>query len=297
MKKTFKGILATTLTFALLASFTTSVVYADSSENDIVILYTNDVHCAIDNYDEFAAYRAELINQGHTVITVDAGDAIQGEAIGTLTQGSAIVDLMNTVEYDYAVPGNHEFDYSTDTFLSLANNEAEYEYLCSNFVDLNTNTTIFEPYKIAELNGEKVAFVGITTPETYTKSTPTYFQDEDGNYIYGFSEDDFYNVIQNTIDDALDNGADRIIAVGHLGITGTTDGWKSTDVIANTTGIDVFLDAHSHEVIPQSTYTNKNGEEVLLSSTGTKFEYFGQLTLESDGTENTELIDPRYSRC
>ena len=220
------------------------------------------------------------------------GDAIQGEAVGSVTEGAAIVDIMNTVGYDFAVPGNHEFDYGLDRFLEIAQDEAQYEYLSCNFVDLLTDSTVFEAYQIVEMNGENVAFVGISTPETYTKSTPAYFQDENGNFVYSFSEDDFYETIQNAVDSAAEAGADRVIAVGHLGIEGTTEGWKSTDVIANTTGIDAFIDAHSHETIEGKTYENKNGETVPLTSTGTKFADFGVMTLNEDGTFSTELIAP-----
>lgn len=278
---------------------TVTTAFAENAEGDMVVLYTNDVHCAIDDYALLAAYRAELISQGNTVVVIDAGDAIQGEVIGSLTQGEAIVNIMNSVGYDYAVPGNHEFDYGMETFLDLAENKAEYEYISSNFYDLTSVSPVLEPYAIKDVNGTKVAFVGITTPETITKSTPDYFKNEDGNFIYGFptypgdmSDEMFYENIQKSVDSAIKDGADIVIAAGHLGILETTDGWKSTDVIAETEGIDVFLDAHSHEKIESATYKNKNGEDVILSSTQTKFEYFGQLTISADGTMETELIDP-----
>lgn len=267
----------------------------DPASEGAVVLYTNDVHCAADGYSYLAAYRAQLIEDGYDVITVDAGDAIQGEAIGSTSEGAAIVDIMNTVGYDYGVPGNHEFDYGLERFLEIATGdapEAQYEYLSSNFVDLRTDETVLAPYDIVEMNGEDVAFVGISTPETYTKSTPTYFQDENGNFIYSFSEDTFYDTIQDAVDNARAEGADRVIAVGHLGIEGTTEGWKSTDVIANTTGIDAFIDAHSHETIAENEYANADGEMIPLTSTGTKFANFGVMTLNDDGTYTTELVSP-----
>ncbi len=290
MKKFFNKSVAVLLSVALLvggAVFTSSA----SNETSSIVLYTNDVHCATDGYAKLAAYRAELISDGYDVVTVDAGDAIQGEIIGSLTQGSAIVDIMNEVGYDYAVPGNHEFDYGTETLLSLAEYEAQYEYISCNFVDLRTSSTVFEPYYIEELNGEKVAFVGITTPEAYTKSTPSYFQDGDKNFIYSFSEATFYATVQSAVNSAIADGADRVIAVTHLGIDGTTEGWKSTDVVANTNGIDALIDAHSHEKIESLTQKNKDGEDVLISSTYTKFNYIGKLTLNADGSEKAELID------
>ncbi len=290
MKNLFDKSIAIILSISLLLSITVFAASA-ADKTDAIVLYTNDIHCSIDNYAKFAAYRAELIENGYEVVTVDAGDAIQGEVIGSLTQGSAIVDLMNEVGYDYAVAGNHEFDYGTDTLLDLAANNAQYEYLSCNFIDLHTSSTVFEPYCIEELNGEKVAFVGITTPETYTKSTPAYFQDENGNFIYSFSENALYSTVQQAVDSAIDDGAQRVIAIGHLGIDGTTDGWKSTDVVQNTYGIDAFIDAHSHEKIESLTQKNLYEEDVLISSTYTKFNFFGQLTLKANGEEEMKLID------
>ncbi len=308
-KKVLAGVSAFALTAAMAptgmlevsaadAQGTDGTVYTAESVHDAagaVVLYTNDVHCATDGYSYLAAYKAQLEEDGYDVITVDVGDAIQGEAIGSTSEGAAIVDIMNTVGYDFGVPGNHEFDYGLERFLAIAAGdapEAQYEYLSCNFVDLQTGETVLTPYEIVEMNGENVAFVGISTPETYTKSTPTYFQDENGNFLYSFSEDTFYDTIQDTVDEAIAAGADRVIALGHLGIEGTTEGWKSTDVIANTTGIDAFIDAHSHETIPESEYANKDGEMVPLTSTGTKFADFGQMTLNEDGTCTTELIVP-----
>ncbi len=291
MKKKMNKSLSILLSVIFLLGSLSFAVFAVEDGVDAIVLYTNDIHGSIDNYSKLAAYRAELIADGYEVITVDAGDAIQGEIIGALTEGSAIAELMNDVGYDYAVPGNHEFDYGTDRLLDIAANEAEYEYLSCNFVDLKTASTVFKPYEIEEINGEKIAFLGITTPETYTKSTPVYFQDADGNFIYGFSENAFYTTIQSAIDNAVADGADRVIAVAHLGMEGTTDGWKSTDVVANTNGIDAFIDAHSHEKVESLTQKNKDGEDVIISSTYTKFNYFGQLTLKANGEEEAKLID------
>lgn len=260
-----------------------------SSGESVYVLYTNDIHCEVSGYPALAAYRAQLLENGENVVTVDAGDAIQGEAIGAQTKGSAIINIMNTVGYDYAIPGNHEFDYSLSTFLDLTKN-ADFTYLSANFVDLQTDSTVFTPYAVKDFDGKKAAFIGICTPETYTKSTPVYFQDENGNYLYSFSENTFYETIQNTIDQAREDGADIVIAVGHLGINGTASGWKSTDVIANTTGIDVFIDGHSHETIANNIYQNKDGEDVPLTSTGTKFDNFGIMKIQMDASDASNDI-------
>ncbi len=294
MRKTNR-IISILLSLAMLLSMAPSVL-AISEEKETVILYTNDVHCAIDDYAVLAAYKAQLEAEGKTVILVDAGDAIQGEVIGTLTKGEAVVDIMNTVGYDYAVPGNHEYDYGMETFLDIAENKAQYEYISSNFYYLSSMEKVFEPYAIEDVGDYQIAFVGISTPETVSKANPDYFKDENNNFIYGFPTQDMkegvlYENVQESVDDAIAEGADIVVAVGHLGILETTDGWKSTDVIANTTGIDYFIDAHSHETIESAEYKNKDDESVTLSSTGTKFANFGQLTI-GNGNAEFELINP-----
>ena len=239
------------------------VVYGAPEEEgetpkDIVILYTNDAHNAFEKtgsalgYASIAGYKKQLEAAGNQVTLVDAGDAIQGDVIGTLSKGKYIVDIMKQVGYSIAVPGNHEFDFGMDNFLSLAKDAGW--YTSCNFVLLETGDPVFRPYVMKEYEGGvKVAFIGICTPETFTKSTPTYFQDENGNYIYGFCEGDkgqqLYDQVQKYIDMAREDGANYVIALGHLGTDVSSEPWTSKNVIAHTTGLDAFIDGHSHTVI------------------------------------------------
>ncbi len=292
MKKAISILLAA----VMLLSVVSITVFAGTQET--VIIYTNDVHCSIDAYPALAAYRAELLSLGKDVVLIDAGDAIQGEVIGSLTEGEAIVDIMNAVGYDYAVPGNHEFDYGMDVFLDIAENKAEYDYISTNFCNLTTLKPVFAPYKIEDFGIYQVAFVGISTPETVTKSTPEFFKDENGNFIYGFpkypggmTDEVLYENVQESIDEATEKGADIVVAVGHTGILETTDGWRSTDIIANTSGIDFYIDAHSHETTESAVYKNENNEDVILTSAGTKFASFGVLTISGNNAE-LELVFP-----
>lgn len=217
---------------------------------------------------------------------------MQGEVVTSLTDGVAAVDVMNAAGYDYAVPGNHEFDYGMDVFKELSGQVADvdimpaYQFLSANFVDLTTNAPVFKAYDIQDIGGgRKVAFVGISTPETYTKSTPEYFQDENGNYIYSFCEGSqtdpspFYAKIQEAVDSARAEGATTVIAVGHLGTDAGSAPYRSYDAIANTSGIDAFIDGHSHSTIPSETVNNKDGQPVLLTSTGTKVQNIGKMTI------------------
>ncbi|MBQ9973275.1 MAG: 5'-nucleotidase C-terminal domain-containing protein [Firmicutes bacterium] len=268
---------------------------AQEKDDKIVILYTNDVHCGIEDglgYAGLAAYKAAKLAETDYVTLVDAGDSIQGEAIGTISDGKYIADIMKFVGYDIAVPGNHEFDYGMDNFLEIAKN-APYTYICSNFVDKETGKSVFDAYTIMTYGDVKVGYVGIDTPETFVKSTPTYFQDGNGNYIYDFCNDltgeKLYANVQASVDALEAEGVDYIIAVGHLGIDAESAPWRSTDVIANTDGIDAFIDGHSHSTIAGDKVKNKAGEEVVLTSTGTKLAAIGEMVID-DGVITTGLV-------
>ena len=290
MKKLLSLFLVLALAFSLCVG-----VLADeeAAPADIVVLYTNDVHCGIDGdfgYSNLVAYEKEMAAAGNYVTLVDAGDAIQGGPYGSLTDGQAIVDIMNKAGYDVATMGNHEFDYKMDRFLEIAK-ELDCGYVSCNFIDLRTNEPVFDAYKMITYGDVQVAYVGINTPETYTKSTPVYFQDENGNYIYSFSENDLAGAVQKAIDSAVEAGADYVIAVGHLGTDAESAPYRSTDIIAKVKGLDAFIDGHSHSVIASQEVKDAAGETVLLTSTGTKFANFGKLTISADGKITTELIN------
>ena len=302
MVKIFKKCLAMlaviTLSLTTLFSCTKDVTIsknAPENNKDIVVLFTNDVHCAVDDsigYAGVAEYRNRLASDNY-VILADAGDFSQGAPIGTLSKGLYLVDIMKEIGYDFCVPGNHEFDYNMANFLQNCLELNNMIYSC-NFIDLRNNKTVLPPYKMFTLGNKKVALVGATTPEAFTKSTPTYFQDNQGKYIYGLSEDNsgkkIYIAIQKSVNAARKEGADYVILVGHLGIDGTTDRWKSTTVIANTTGIDAVIDGHSHEVYNQMV-KNKKGREIPLIQTGTKLKNIGQLTIEKNGNIALQIVD------
>lgn len=297
LKRRFWSLLLTlTMVVSVTAGVTAATeITAQAAGQDIVVLYTNDVHCGVDDnigYAGLALYKKEMQAQTPYVTLVDAGDAIQGAPIGTLSDGGYIVDIMNYVGYDFAIPGNHEFDYGMPRFLELAGKMKCGYYSC-NFMNLATGTPVLAPYKMITYGDTQVAFVGVSTPESFTKSTPTYFQDANGNYLFGFCEGEngqaLYNQVQVTVDAALAQGADYVIAVGHLGNIGVSGEWSSEAVIKNTTGIDAVIDGHSHETYDK-TYPNKNGEQVVVTQTGTKLSNIGKMTIKPDGTITTEMV-------
>lgn len=291
-----RSILSLWLAFVMVLSLTTGMSFASlASDKDIVVLYTNDVHCGVDEnigYAGLALYKKHMQSLTPYVALVDAGDAIQGAPIGTLSDGGYLIDIMNQVGYDFAIPGNHEFDYGMPRFLELAG-KLNCGYYSSNFMDLRTGAPVLAPYKMFTYGASKVAFVGATTPESFTKSTPAYFQDANGNYIYSFCEDEtgqkLYTQIQAAVDSARAEGADYVILVGHLGENGSTERWTSDNVIKNTTGIDVCIDGHSHEEYAKYI-KSKDGRDVLLTQTGTKLKDIGKLVIRADGTITNELV-------
>lgn len=263
----------------------------------IVILHTNDVHCGVEDnlgLDKIAQYKIDLQRAGNNVLLVDAGDFVQGEALGTLTKGEALVRIMNKAGYDFAIPGNHEFDYSMKRFKELdALSDAGY-YSC-NIISLENNEHLLKPYKIFDFGDTQVALIGVTTPDTFTASTPAYFQNSKGEYIYSFCEDlsgqKLYKQIQQTVDKVRKEGADKVFLVGHLGLNGSQPQWTSAAVAGNTRGIDGIIDGHSHEQYAGSYVQNKKGQNVLLAQTGTKLQSVGKLTIDTKGNVKSELIN------
>ena len=300
-KRLLSLVLALVFVFALcgpvqMAAAAGTDTVTDALSMDIVILYTNDVHCAVDEsigYAGVAAYKAEMLKTNKYVTLVDNGDAIQGGILGTLSNGSYIIDIMNKVGYDIAVPGNHEFDYGMNRFLSLAK-KLKAGYISSNFMDLKTGKPVFEGYRMVSYGDVKVAYVGISTPESISKSTPTYFQDAKGNYIYGFCADnsgkELYDAVQKSIDAAKAAGATYVVAIGHCGTDTQSAPWRSTDIIANVSGLTAFIDGHSHSVIPHQNVRGKDGKMVALTSSGTKLSAIGKVVITADGKVTSELV-------
>ncbi len=259
---------------------------------NLVVLFTSDVHCGVDSNWGYAGLYAvkQYYSADNYVLLVDDGDAIQGEPIGTMTRGSAVIDIMNTLGYDLAIPGNHEFDYGMDDFLALAE-KAEFQYLSCNFN--KEGELVFAPYAIKEFDGVKFAFVGITTPETLRSSTPSYFMNENREFIYGFMGDEtgekLYETVQKAVDDARAEGADYVIAIAHLGNEAEVAPFMYSDVISHTSGIDVMLDGHSHDY-EQVVMNNKDGQPVIRAAVGTKLDTIGVLTFGTDGSTSVDTL-------
>lgn len=263
----------------------------NNNHEDIVILYENDPHCVIEGYSKLASMKNELKETYKHVGVVSGGDFIQGNSLGVISQGEYIVNLMNLVGYDAIALGNHEFDYRLERLNQLVE-MMDTKPICSNFKEIDKEDSYFEPYSIVSYGDVDVAYIGITTPDTISSSSPTQFRDENGELLYTFSSTTLYDVVQENINLAKRAGAEYVIALSHIGYADDAIYGDLEDVetlIQNTYGFDVVLDAHSHSVIEEKIIVDKKGNEVVLSSTGTKFENIGKLVI-SNGKFVTKLI-------
>ena len=252
-----------------------------AEKGDIIVLYTNDVHTHVDNdglrYSNVAALKNELENAGAEVLLVDAGDHIQGTAYGSMDKGETIIKLMNAADYDLATLGNHEFDYGMEGAMN-AIQWADFPYVSANFYhesDGAKTGNVLEAYKVFDFGETEIALIGITTPETFTKSTPAYFQDGNGNYIYGIAGGEDGTALYETVQTAIDAASKP---------------WTSEELIANTTGLDAFIDGHSHSTVEGKAVKDKAGNDVWLTQTGEYLNAVGKMTIKADGSIATELV-------
>ena len=291
------GVTAAAASMAIGAPAASACWFGDKS--DVTILYTNDVHTYIDKqspkltYAAIADLKQSYQNAGKDVLLVDAGDHVQGTAYGSMDEGASIIKLMNAAGYDVATPGNHEFDYGMDRAKAIMK-EADFPYLSCNWVDLRTTLRVLPSVKVFVRGGRRIAFVGVTTPETFTKSTPAYFMDKaQRKYIYdiqgGEDGKKLYDAVQKAIDKAKFL-ADVVIGLGHLGVDPSSSPWTSEEVIAHTSGFDAFIDGHSHTVMENKQVQDASGKAVTLTQTGSYFANVGEMTIAADGTITTKLI-------
>ncbi|MBO5811356.1 MAG: bifunctional metallophosphatase/5'-nucleotidase [Bacteroidales bacterium] len=259
-----------------------------NSQQPIVILYDNDVHCAVDGYAKLVALRDIISDTAGFVTTVSCGDFASGGVIASVSDGELIVDIMNKVGYDVVALGNHELDYGMNQLFAFSES-LNAEVVCANLKNVQTDEFPFPAYHIISYGDVDVAFLGFTTPSSGTVMS---LSDGDGNPLYSFMREDFYSNAQSFIDEARDNGAEYVVALTHLGDSKTLgDMPNSTALIANTTGLDAVIDGHDHHVIEGRWLKNKDNEAVLLASSGYAFENVGVLTINPDGGLSSRLVN------
>lgn len=286
-------LLALALSLALLLSLAVPVCAAETTTSTtkdltghIIILHTNDVHGGIAGYAKLAAAKESYTASGAYTLLVDAGDYIQGDPTVSASQGKTAIELMNSTGYDAATVGNHEFDYGYANLKTISA-QANFPILAAN-VQYN-GATAFDSHTIfTAANGKKIGVFGLETPETATKAHPAKIQGV--TFVGG---QDMMKLAQTKVDTLKAAGCDYVICLGHLGIDAESTGNRSIDVLNAVTGIDVFIDGHSHSTLDQiKAATNGTGKvgNAYLTSTGTKLANVGVVDIAPDGTITTSNV-------
>lgn len=252
----------------------------------IVILHTNDVHGAIGEYAKVAALKQAYQAAGAYVLLADAGDFIQGDPTVSASQGKTAIELMNLAGYDVAAPGNHEFDYGYPNLKTLAG-EADFPILAAN-VRYDNAAALGEQTTFTTTDGKKIGIFGLDTPETATKAHPDKIKG-----VSFLAAQEMFDCAQAQVDALKAEGCDYIICLGHLGIDAESTGNRSIDLLEKVTGIDVFIDGHSHftlEEIKEATNGTGKVGDTVLTSTGTKLANVGMVDISPDGTISTSSL-------
>ena len=287
MKRTRFFLLA--VLFLVLCACEREEIPDTGSDKSIVILYENDVHCAIDGYMRLAGFR-DAIAASDTAWTaiVSCGDYLQGGNAGALSRGQYIVDVMKTVGYDAITLGNHEFDYGAERMQELLP-QIGAPIVCANLFEYGSSVPRFASYTIREYGSRHVAFVGVTTPESMIGESYSFF-DNEGHQLYDLRTNDVCDLVQAAVDEARGKGADYVVVLSHLGEEQPALGITSHQLISATHGIDVVLDGHSHSVILRDDVPSQDGTVVPVTQTGTQFANIGKLVIATDGRISTTLI-------
>ena len=252
----------------------------------IVILHTNDVHGAIGEYAKVAALKQAYQAAGAYVLLADAGDFIQGDPTVSASQGKTAIELMNLAGYDVAAPGNHEFDYGYPNLKALAG-EADFPILAAN-VRYDNAAALGDQTTFTTTDGKKIGIFGLDTPETATKAHPDKIKG-----VSFLAAQEMFDCAQAQVDALKADGCDYIICLGHLGIDAESTGNRSIDLLEKVTGIDVFIDGHSHSTLEEiKEATNGTGKvgDTVLTSTGTKLANVGMVDISPDGTISTSSL-------
>ena len=257
---------------------------------DIAILHINDVHCGVDTtigYDGFVLYREEMKQECNHVLTVDVGDHLQGGTLGAISEGEAIIKIMNEVGFDVVTLGNHEFDYGTDQLEKLGK-EISSTYINSNFCFNSNKSTIYEPYKIVEVGSKKIGFIGVLTPLTFSKTYLVKVMDEEtGKPMYDFRGEELEQHIQKYINELKEKNVNYIILLTHLGMG--VEQYTSDGLLSKLEGVKAVFDGHTHLVYNEKA-KDKTNAEIPIAQTGTKLESIGKLIIKTDGKIETEII-------
>ena len=290
--RTKSKLLSFVLTLCMVISMIPNIIFAQGelSSGDIVIMHTNDVHSRVDNnlgYTSVKAWKDYFESNGNDVLLLDAGDTLHGLPIANLSNGQNIVKIMNEIGYDAMTAGNHDFNYGMNQLINLKN-QMNFDFLVANITKGGVNT--FTSSNVYEKEGKRIGVLGIATPESATKTNPSNVEG------YSFNEDKLVGMVQAEVNSLKSKGVDYIVALGHLGIDSESSPYMSTEIISQVEGLDIFIDGHSHNKLPNGQIVkDKNNEDVLLAQTGNYLESIGKIVIKEDGTISASLINEKKS--
>jgi 2',3'-cyclic-nucleotide 2'-phosphodiesterase/3'-nucleotidase len=233
--------------------------------------------------------------KNRNTILIDAGDVYQGTDVGLRTKGELMIDLFNHLKYDAWVVGNHEFDWGIEPFVNAVR-QSRMPVLAANMVlegkssgaisDSRHPYAKIRPYLIKEIEGIRVAILGVTTPGMPFWYRPEFIRDLEFKYPL--------ESVRRAIGQAKGEGANAIVIVGHMGLKSREGGDDfANNVIALTNefpDVAAFIAGHTHQLV-QSRLTNK----VLLTQADHFGIHVGRVDLHFD--RNTKRLLGRNARC
>ncbi|MGG5342650.1 5'-nucleotidase C-terminal domain-containing protein [Enterococcus sp. AZ192] len=255
------------------------VVNAGYEPTSITIMHTNDVHGRLEGNGKDVLGMARLKTYKEQIqpdLLLDVGDVFQGLPISNFSKGMDMAKIMNEVGYDAMAVGNHEFDFGFDTAMAYKD-VLDFPILSNN--TFKDGKLAFDPYKIIEKNGKNYAVIGVTTPETATKTHP--------NNVVGVTFADPIVETKKAIKEINESGKtiDAYVVIGHLGIDETTPHEWRGDTLAESlskefTDLNItVLDGHSHTAVDGG----KRFGNVIYTQTGNY--------LNNVGLVDVDLVD------
>ena len=281
-RKILSLLLAVAMVFSLAVTAHAEETEEKTMDGQIVILHTNDVHGAIAGYAKVAALKDAYEAKGAYVLLMDAGDFIQGDPTVSVSEGATAVELMNMAGYDVVSMGNHEFDYGYENMKTLAAT-AEFPIVDANVL-YNGKVAFEDNVVFTAPDGTKIGVFGLDTPETATKAHPAKIQG-----VTFLAEDKLFDCAKKQVAALEAEGCDYIVCLGHLGIDDESTGNRSIDLLKKVSGIDVFIDGHSHSTLGEVTAAAEAAgiAGTAITSTGTKLENVGVVTINGESISAT----------
>ncbi|MCM1183868.1 MAG: bifunctional metallophosphatase/5'-nucleotidase [Roseburia sp.] len=294
MNKFFKrlavGVLSLAMAAGLVAYTPAATVEAkEDLDGKLVVIHTNDMHGHYEKNEEegtlgmssVRALKGYYERQGANVLLLDAGDFSQGTNLVNYYKGLDAIYFMNAAGYDAATLGNHEFDFGFDALLEMAA-AADFPILDANIISKETGEPYFGDNKIFTFSDMTVGVFGLDTPETQTKASPKNVKD-----VTFLDDAQLYACAQEQVNELKAAGCDYVICIGHLGVDEESMGRRSIDVAAQVTGIDLFIDGHSHTRIDGGM--DVNGTKIV--STGNYLESIGVVIYDGKTTTASLVSD------